>query len=137
MVRVDAVGYMCKEDATISQSNPVSGTQYEVLATTQKVRIISIEASVTWTGQPTPLEVHATIDGVTHKWSFTNPVSTTAYHCRMRESTAQDNQIMEANSYAQYRPFLLDGKSVQIKAETTGGTVQTLYCRVRYAVLRP
>jgi len=43
-------------DAVISQANPVSTTLYPVLATNYRVRIITMNAAITWAvTQPTPL----------------------------------------------------------------------------------
>jgi len=118
-------------DATLNQANPGSGTQYAVLATTRNVRIISIAVVCTWTVQPTPLEVHLTIDGNTITHTFTDPVSATWYYTSMSAALAELLQPLSATSPD--RPFLYEGRSVAITAEITGGTVSNLSARVKYA----
>jgi len=121
-----------QQDATLSQANPVSGTQYEVLATTANVRIIDILVSVTWTVQPTPLEVHITIDGRTLTLLVANPTTGTPYSPSFL-NIANEQGGLSATLGLTTRPFFLEGRSVRITAETTGGTVSNLTCRVKYA----
>lgn len=122
-------------DATLTQANPVSGTKYTVLDTKRNVRIIGIEVHVTWTVQPTPLEVHVTIDGLAYTFAVSNPVSTTKYYADLSMADAITAQGLsttdKVNSYG--RPFLLEGRSVKVEIETTGGTTSEIYGRVRYA----
>lgn len=122
-------------DATLSQSNPVSGTKYVVLATTKNVRIIDVSISITWaTTQPTPLEVHITIDGIDYGASFNNPVSGTTYS--LFASSGVDKLGLTSPAYTAYRGgHLLEGRSVKIEAEITWATTQPtpLVCRVKYA----
>ena len=75
-------GVKQQPDASLNQANPVSGTKYTVLDTIRNVRIIGIEVNVTWTVQPSPLEIHITIDGQTLRFFKTDPVSATAYFCK-------------------------------------------------------
>jgi len=119
-------------DAVLNQANPVSGTQYEVLATTRNVRILGIQANVTWTVQPTPLQIHLTIDGQTIIFNVVDPVSTTIYFATLRASGDPANQALDSTFYDKV-PFLMEGRSVRITAETTGGTVSNLSARVIYA----
>lgn len=121
--------------ATIAQANPVSGQKYTVLDTTKNVRVYSVSVSVTWTVQPTPLEVHFTIDGQAITHTFANPVSNTFYDAVLTASAIPTAQVLRITTDAvpQYRAFLYEGKSIKIEAETTGGTVQVLDCRVKYA----
>lgn len=127
-------GYQHQADAVLAQANPTSTTLYTVLATTRDVRIISITVSVAWTVQPSPLEIVLTIDGQTLTFAFTNPVSATVYACIVSEQLAAANQVLiGAGTYERYRAFLLEGRSVLVQARTTGGTVQNLDARVKYA----
>jgi len=119
-------------DASLSQANPVSGTKYTVLATTKNVRIISIEVDVTWSGQPTPLEIHVTVDGVVFTFTVTDPASATAYFARFNEGAVATSQILETTQYSSWRSFLLEGRSVKVEAEITGGTVSSLDVLMRY-----
>lgn len=128
--RVKYVPPQLKADATLTQINPVSGTKYTVLATTANARIISACASVTWTVQPNPLQIHCTVDGQNQpEASQANPVSTTYYEIHNYPATA--NWAM-SNSFTVHRAFLIEGRSIKIEAETTGGTVSALNARVKY-----
>jgi len=121
-------------DATLNQANPGDGTQYEVLATTRNVRIYAIEIRCTWTVQPTPLELHVIIDGVTMTFAFTDPVSNTAYAPRFFDYRAApaDQALVGAAAETWSKAFLVEGRSVRITAEITGGTVSNLSARVKY-----
>lgn len=122
-----------QSDATLTQANPVSGTQYEVLATTKNVRIIGMNVVVTWTVQPTPLELHVIIDGKTITFTFTNPVSAQIYTAGNDASKAESAQILTTTANVFLMPaFLREGRSVRVVAETTGGTVQNLEARVKF-----
>jgi len=118
-------------DATLNQATPVSGTQYEVLATTRNCRIITIAVRCTWTVQPTPLEIWITIDGVTERHYFTDPVSDTAYYVGNEQPFVAENNMATAPHV--HRAFYEEGRSVKIEAEITGGTVSNLSARVKYA----
>ena len=121
-------------DAVLAQANPVSTTLYTVLATTPNVRIISMVASVEWTVQPTPLEIVVTIDDVPMTFTQANPVTATNYAAFITEAATAAAQLLgvvDANT--PFRAFLLEGRSVLIQARTTGGTVQNLNARVKYA----
>lgn len=123
-------------DEVLNQANPISGTGYPILAQTANVRIISIAAQCTWTVQPSPLEVHITIDGVpiiTH--TINNPVSGTWYEAALRAQLAENAQALAGvGTTAPTRAFLYEGRVVAIEAEITGGTVQNLSARLKYAV---
>lgn len=121
-------------DATLSQANPTSGTKYTVLDTTKNVRIISIEVNVTWTVQPTPLEIHITIDGQTITHGQIDPVSTTNYFCYRHPAHAASSQQMTSTLAVYQAPaWLYEARSIKIEAETTGGTTSNLSARVKYA----
>ena len=120
-------------DAVLNQANPVSGTEYPVLATTNNVRIISIMAQVTWTVQPTPLEAHVYIDGQHLIYDFTDPVSATPYMAFTTSAKTADSGDLGTTDYAQYRAFFLEGRSIRITIETTGGTSSNLSAKVKWA----
>lgn len=116
-------------DATLSQANPVSGTKYTVLDTTENVRIIWIRAKCTWTVQPTPLEVHITIDGESYSFYVSNPASA-IWHNALFDI---GEEILSATIIPGYRAFFLEGRSIKVEVEITGGTVSNLSGQVRYA----
>lgn len=118
-------------DATLSQANPVSGTKYTVLDTVNNTRIIGISAQCTWTVQPTPLEIHVTIDGETVTFTVANPATATDYFAANSLANAETAQELAAAQPAV--PFLREGQSVKVEAEITGGTVSNLSARVKYA----
>jgi len=120
-------------DATVNQANPVSGTEYEILPTTRNVRIIGIAAWVTWTVQPTPLEVHITIDGQTLTFAKSDPVNGTRYNLELDPGLAENAGLLTIWSTETTRAFDFEGRSVRITVETTGGTVSNLSARVKYA----
>jgi len=128
-------------DATVDQA-PVSGTKYEwssdgtqtnKLGALKNIRIISIVAQCTWTVQPTPLEVHITIDGQALLVTKTDPVSAANYFVVINDNDAPGAMAFETGSTGKYRSFLLEGRSVKIEVEITGGTVSNLFLRVKYA----
>jgi len=122
--------------AAISQANPVSGTKYTVLDTTRNVRVYGISAKITWaTTQPTPLEVHGTIDGRTVKWSQGNPVSGTWYYGYVFSALALNAQVFTTTVIETTNSIVFDARSVKIEAEITWATTQPtpLLCRVLYA----
>jgi hypothetical protein len=124
-------------DAYLSLPNPVSGALNPVLAPTEDVRIISITANLNWTVQPSPLEVHVTIDGQDITHLINNPVTSVWYFARITESNDEANQELHATAIGYYRAFLYEGQNITITAETTGGTVQRIYCRVKWDRLLP
>lgn len=118
-----------KQEITFSQANPVSGTKYTVLDTAANVRILGIYALVTWTVQPNPLEVHITIDGQALVATQANPVSNTMYFVT-KGAVTQFN--MSVTDMSEYIAFLLEGRSVKVEVETTGGTVSQVDCYLKY-----
>jgi hypothetical protein len=135
--RIDVTG-VCpthQADAVLSQTNPTSGDKYTVLDTTEYVRLIGIAAQVTWTVQPSPLEVHATVDGQALRWFRNNPNTATNYFAHLDVRTAANAGALGPSDVLwQYNSFILEGRSVKIEVETTGGTVSNMTCRVQYAV---
>lgn len=125
--------FQMQNDATLTQASAVSGSFYEVLATTQNARIISIAALDDWSVDTTTLQVHITIDGLTY--TFTNdPNDNTWYSCNeLDASLAPGAQVLSATLTDVY-PFLLEGRNVRVQVESTGGTSDSLQARVRYAM---
>lgn len=133
-------------DALVDMSGgtpPVSGTKYEwstdgsvanAIGTQKNVRLITVVASVTWTVQPTPLEIHITIDGVTTIMSQIDPVSTTEYYANVAVGDANLSSVGIAVAQ-QAGGLRLEGRSVKVEFETTGGTVSALSGRVKWAQL--
>jgi len=133
-------------DSVTIIANPVSGTKYgwragptgsgAELGAQKNVRIISIEAILTWaTTQPTPLEVHAVIDLETFKWSQTDPVSVTPYFVQFHGSVAPTSEFLETTDPVGSRSFLVEGRSAKIEIEITWATTQPtdLTLRVKWA----
>ena len=133
ILRAEADVFKHQANATLSQANPMSGTKYEVLATSKRVRIIGLTAKCVWTVQPTPLEIHVTVDGVAFKWSQTDPVSNDYYDAKtIRTSWAPTAQICAvAGNIAP--AFLLEGRNVKVEVEITGGTVSNLSATLVWA----
>ena len=124
-----------QEYALLNQDTPGSGVQYSVLAATPRVRIISAIVVCTWTVQPTPLELHITIDGQVITHPFTNPVSLSNYYAYPRPTLAPGAQTLFGAVTESRRAFLMEGHNIAIAAEITGGTVQNLSARIKWAIL--
>jgi hypothetical protein len=123
-------------DAYLSQNNPVSGTWYTVLDTTKNVRIISMNAKITWaTTQPTPLEIRVTVDGNVLTFGIGNPVSDGDYMAKITPQFGEGGQYLDVAEGVTYRAFLLEGRSVKVEVRITWATTQPtpLRCRVKYA----
>ena len=133
VLRAEADVFKQQADATLSQANPVSGTKYTVLDTTKNVRIKSITARCTWTVQPTPLEIHLTIDGILYTAEYIDPISLTDYITQFRSYSGLLLLTIIDAMYTYGAPFLVEGRTVKIEAEITGGTVSNLFSRVKYA----
>ena len=133
-VATDMRFYVHQGDVVLNQANPTSGLPYAVLPESLYVRIYSIASAVTWTVQPTPLQVHLDLDGVDITHGQGNPATGTYYGSYVTEDAAEGGQQMgAANAYTPRRAFLYEGKRCTIHAETTGGTVQNLDARVKWA----
>ena len=133
VIRAEADIFKQQPDATLNQANPASGIKYTVLDTTKNARIIGISVQCTWTVQPTPLEIHLTIDGEAYIFTITDPVSVTDYYCMFQANRLPTQQILAVTSPLTYGTFLIEGRSVKVEAEITGGTVSNLTARVIYA----
>lgn len=128
-----ALTFQHQSDAVLSQAAPNSETKYTVLDTTLNVRLISVAAIVTWTVQPTPLDIWITVDGHTLRGYVSNPVSAGAYCFVFRTSSQDDQTPLSDEATPSYRAFLLEGRSVKVEVSVTGGTVSNLSARVKYA----
>jgi hypothetical protein len=122
-------------DAVIAQANPGTGVQYPVLAAlTPNPRIISLAISCTWTIQPTPLEAHFIIDGNAITHTIANPASAVWHEASLFIQNAPAAQNLNTPiNVSQYRAFLYEGRAIGVTAEITGGTVQNLDCRIKWA----
>lgn len=123
-----------QDDAFLNQTDPTSDLLYDVLEV-ENARIICIAANVTWTVQPTPLEVLVTIDGQPINFQVADPQNSMYYNAILVNWLPPALQTLQNPIDAEtYRAFLLEGRNILIQARTTGGTVQTLTCRVKYAL---
>jgi len=123
--------------ALLNQATPTPGTQYTVLAATAyPCRIIDIECQATWSVQPSPLECHLTIDTIVDKASQGNPVSGTSYYVYQIPVSGGDGYAFSTSNQVA-RAFLIEGQSITIKVEITGGTTDPLEAKVAYALLQP
>ena len=122
-------------DAVLSQDNPVSGTKYTVLDTRRNVRIKNISVRCTWTEQPSPLEIHITIDGQTWNFAMTDPESDKTYYICLAGNQAPGSYYLDPTDRGLGQAFMFEGRSVKIEAEITGGTVSNLYARTKWAKL--
>jgi len=126
-------------------ANPISGTLYEwdsaggvvnPLGPQRNVRILEIAVNCTWTVQPTPIQVHLQIDGRTYIFSLTDPVSTQNYIPYLSAIFADNAQELiitsSTESTRKGQPFI-EGRSVRIWFEITGGTVSELEGQVLWS----
>lgn len=125
-----------KVDAIIDQAAPTTGLQYTVLDTVSNARLIAAFVQCTWTVQPDPLQIHLTIDGRTITANRANPVTITTYYLApdMTSHGADAYNLSATKEDALRRAFLLDGRSIKVTAEITGGTVSNLRARCIYAL---
>jgi len=94
---------------------------------------------ITWaTTQPTPLEVHITMDGIPYTLAMIDPISATNYFYRFLPEMAANAQGLAADAYTDERnkSFLFEGKSIKIEVEITWAVTQPtpLVCRIKYAI---
>lgn len=135
----DGLTFEHQDDAYLSQDDPVSLTYYEVLPTTENVRIISAGAQITWAvTQPTQLRIIVTIDGQTLIFYVADPVSGHVYNAYIANFPAPNAGYLVDQSVIDtslYRAFLLEGRSVKVEAAVIWGVTQPtpLVCRVKWA----
>jgi len=124
--------YVHQADATKSQDNPASGQKYTLLDTTTFCRIIDFMVRVAWTVQPTPAEIHVTIDGQSLTFTKGDPVNGTLYFFKYWGGEVAGG-FLGADNEVLGKAFILEGKSVKIEIETTGGTTSNITGRAKYA----
>ena len=125
--------YEYQDDATLVQDDPVSTEINPVLLASDKVKVYSISASVTWTVQPSPLEIIVIIDGTTTILHVQeDPVSEQEYSAILLAGEPPWLQGMDTTGLASSRAFIYEGHNVAINARTTGGTVSNITCRVKW-----
>lgn len=118
----------------VTTAPPTSGLKYALLPTKMNCRLIGIRAQVAWTVQPSPLEVHITLDGEDWTFAKVDPVTATAYSIRNLDMGAGiAAQSLDVVTTLQ-SPFILEGREMKIETETTGGTVSQMYAEVIYAL---
>lgn len=125
-------------DEVVTQASPVSGTIYTILDTVHNCRLIAASAKVVWTVQPN-LQIHVIIDGNTLTGTHATPITNTGYEFIIRpdETELGGTLYISSGPYGPYRAgILLEGKSVKVQMETTGGTTSSLVGRVKYALIR-
>lgn len=131
-------------DLLVTMAPPISGTKYEwstdgtvpnAVGTKKNIKLLSLTAKVTWTVQPSPLEIHVTIDGIAYIFAKIDPVSATIYYAREYANAAANAQALVTSEYLHERgnAGLLVGRSILVEVETTGGTVQNLDARIKLA----
>lgn len=119
-------------DANLTQASAVSGTIYAVLATTKNIRIISIASLDDWSVDTTTLEIHVIIDGLTYIFTI-DPDDNVWYIAKeLLSDEVPANQVLGLVEET-IMPYFLEGKSVAISVESTGGTSDSLKCKVRHA----
>lgn len=128
-------------DAYVTQASAVSGTKYawstdgsvaNAIGTQTNVRIISIAALDDWSVDTTSIEVHVTIDGVAFIF-IVDPNDDTWYFADLGAQLAPAANVLTTTDNSITRAFLLEGRSVKVEVESTGGTSDTLWLRVRWA----
>jgi len=129
-VATDMRYYVHQADVVLVQANPISGTQYVVLPETTFVSLYQMTVAVTWTVQPAPLELHLDIDGNDIPADSGAPVSGTQYFYRLlRFGAGAALEVLDTGM----QNTDIKGKVAAVTAETTGGTVQNLEARIKYA----
>lgn len=136
--RLDVVGVAPTQqvDAFLTITNPVSGTKYEVLPTTELVRIRNIAIRSTHTVTQALAEVHVTVDGISYS-QVQNATSNTWY--LSSSNRPQSPGLFNWLTQLDHRDsaFLFEGRSVKIEMEVTeaidAGTITDLRCRVKWA----
>jgi len=119
-------------DATLNQADPVSGISYTVLDTVENARIIGIAIKVAYTTVPN-VECHINVDGNNLTASKYDMMNSTWYMVRLSEP--YENPVYSIGTHGS-RAFLLEGRSISITVEFTGGSgVKDLSARVKYAVI--
>lgn len=124
-------------DSVTIIASPVSGIKYEwktgvsgsgaALGAQKNVRIINMAIKLTWAvTQPTPLQIHVTIDNQVYIFEKADPVTATNYGPRgiWYDSPANAQAMTNDGDAIGNRAFLLEGRSVKIEIEITWATTQ-------------
>ena len=98
----------------------------------KEVRIHSINVNVTWTVQPSPLEIWVTVDGKTWRFFVIDPESVTNYYALIASNQTPTFQSLSTTDFGFYKNGMFDGRSVKIEAEITGGTVSNISAIVKW-----
>jgi hypothetical protein len=127
--------YQHQADASIDQAAPAQNTWYTVLNTTVGgVRIIIAEIEVATAAETLELEI--VIDGNTLTAAAAVNFAT-PYFWRFNSGWA-DTQFLDANEPSLYRPFVIEGASVGIRArKTTANGAGNLKSVIKWARLLP
>jgi len=120
-------------DATLTQANPVSTTEYTVLDTTKNCVLHGISFETTG-GTVSEVKAKVYIDGQTIEYVKANPVSGTPYTAKNTEILAEDAQETDTTSYSRYNYALLMGRSIKVVVVVTWTVQPTpLEARVQYS----
>ena len=126
--------WVLQADVVLNQANPVSGTQYVVLAETTFVGIRGGAAQCTWTVQPTPLELHHVLDGIDLLSQRVNPASATYYFLAEASWPTGLLQDLIAIDYAERsKGYIFEATTALFIGEVTGGTVQNMTIRLKWS----
>jgi len=134
-------------DSVTIIATPISGTKYEwrtgesgagaALGTQTNIRIISIEAHLTWAvTQPTPLEAHVTPkNGDLMIFTRANPITGTNYWASIKAENPMGTQNLDDADEGQRRAFLMELRSGKVEVEITWATTQptNLTMRIKWA----
>ena len=109
---------------------PDLGVKNPVLPLSRNVRIYDIYSMVTWTGQPSPLEIWITLEGTIRKGEQIDPESATPYYVTRHPLGV--SAIFALTKTLPLHAFLVEGRLVKVEVEITGGTVSNLKCFVQW-----
>lgn len=133
--RLDVVGVCPEHQALVSQqqTNPVSGTQYELLPETELIRIITVGLRCTNSVTPT-LECHITVDGNVLTFTKANATSNQWQTPAVDYNQTEAGQPLITGTGQRVRQFIFEARSASITVEVTGGTVTDLRSNIYYAL---
>ena len=124
--------------ATLDQSTPVQNTWYTLLDTTANVRLQDIAITIEDTNET--LQCQITIDGETLEAGSLAATHSTIYEAYIKLNSIGRKEeviLIQNDLIPQYRPFLIEGKSVKIEVrKTTAAGTGDLSCIATYGVLK-
>ena len=122
--------------ATLDQAAPVQNTWYTILDTTNNAIINGISVNVEDTDET--IEVQLTIDGETLSGSVAATHSTSYYVRHSLNGILRiDGLALGTTDYAQYRPYMIEGKSIKVETrKTTANGAGNLTGVVAYSILK-